>query len=85
MLKLYDEDQRENIRQTLSTSLRHMMGSTALDKKLRQHLLVIAKGEQPVHMDNESNAEITNSTDVADSTQAQSEPVVSDASVSEAN
>lgn len=47
MLKLYSEEQQPNIRQMLSTNLRSAMASTALDKKLRLHLLAIANGEQP--------------------------------------
>lgn len=88
MLKLYGEDQRENIRQTLSTSLRHMMANTALDKKLRQHMLAIAKGEQLIQStsdNNPSNEETASSTDMATSTQAQDEPVVQAVSLSEAN
>lgn len=47
MLESYEEDQRDNIRAMLSTQLRSVMADTALDKKLRRHVLALATGTAP--------------------------------------
>jgi trigger factor len=47
MLEEYDEEQRDSIRATLSGQLRPMMAETALDKKLRRHVLFLAAGVEP--------------------------------------
>lgn len=72
MLKIYPEEQRDNIRGTLATQLRSVMERTALDKKLRQYLLTIAQGEQPSSPGSEVGLDVQQTDSTADTEQAQS-------------
>lgn len=46
-LQQYDEAQRDQVREMLNTNLRSMMADTAMDKKLRAHMVLLATGTAP--------------------------------------
>lgn len=78
MLNLYSEDQRDSIRQLLTTNLSSMVTESALDKKLRAHVIAIANGtapepQAPTEASDESESEPITPTE-ASSTEAASEP-----------
>lgn len=59
MLETYDEEQRDRARMLLSTQLRSTVASSVLDKKLRDRLLAIARGNAPELEAAETSAEPT--------------------------
>jgi len=62
-LEQYDAAQREQVRAMLSTNLRSMMADTALDKKLRAHIALLATGSAPSQNGESAPAEIISADD----------------------
>jgi trigger factor len=62
-LAQYDEAQREQVRAMLSTNLRAMMADTALDKKLRAYIVLLATGVAPSQQDANAAIEIISAED----------------------
>jgi trigger factor len=62
-LAQYDAAQREQVRAMLSTNLRSMMADTALDKKLRDYIVLLATGVAPSQQDGNAAIEIISAED----------------------
>jgi trigger factor len=62
-LAQYDAAQREQVRAMLSTNLRAMMADTALDKKLRAYIVLLATGVAPSQQDSNPAIEIISAED----------------------
>jgi trigger factor len=65
-LATYNEEQRDQMRQLLGSSYLSMIAETALDKKLRSHILLLANGTAPSQQDGAARGDTAETAEAAE-------------------